>query len=68
MAIDRNDAALCALEDDQLLDGLCFAASDQVVTDLWSAGRHNVRGGRHVAREGIINNYRAAVADLLSNV
>ncbi|HAU22191.1 MAG TPA: formimidoylglutamate deiminase [Erythrobacter sp.] len=48
VAIDRNDPALFALSDEQLLDGLVFAAKDQVVSDLWSAGRHMVREGRHI--------------------
>ena len=65
VAIDRSHPALCALSDEQLLDGLCFAAPDSVVTDLWSAGRHMVRQGRHVARDRIIADYRRAVTDLL---
>ena len=64
LAIDSNHPALCVLPRDQVLDGLCFAAPDQVVTDLWSAGRHRVRGGLHLSREGIVKKYRAAVIDL----
>ena len=66
VALDGNHPALCALSDDQLLDGLCFAAADGVVTDLWSAGRHQVRGGRHVARDTVIAAYRRAVAELVA--
>ncbi len=65
MSIDRTHPTLCALRDDQLLDGLCFAAPDGLVCDLWSAGRHMVRQGRHIARDQIIPAYRTAVADLL---
>ncbi|SHE80152.1 formiminoglutamate deiminase [Ruegeria intermedia] len=68
VAIDRAHPTLCALRDHQLLDGLCFAAPDGLVTDLWSAGRHTVRAGRHVARDTIIPAYRRAIADLLSRV
>ncbi|UXX83055.1 formimidoylglutamate deiminase [Roseovarius pelagicus] len=66
VAIDGTDPALCALRSDQLLDGLCFAASDNVVTDLWSAGRHAVRDGRHIARDRIVADYRAAMASLMA--
>ncbi|WP_170764545.1 formimidoylglutamate deiminase [Ruegeria lacuscaerulensis] len=66
VAIDGQNPALCALRPDQLLDGLVFAAKDHVVTDLWSAGRHQVKGGRHVARDRIVTNYRKAMAGLLS--
>ena len=66
VAIDSTSPALCALTRPQLLDGLVFAAKDTVVTDLWSAGRHAVRGGRHIARERIIAEYMSAVKALLA--
>lgn len=65
-AIDSSAPALCALKSDQLLDGLVFAAKDTVVTDLWAAGRHNVKGGHHIARERIVKNYRKIIAELVS--
>ena len=64
-AIDLSNPALCALRNDQILDGLAFAASDAVVTDLWSAGRHQVRGGRHIARDHIVAGWRVAVQGLV---
>jgi formimidoylglutamate deiminase len=64
-AIDLSHPALCALRPGQILDGLAFAAPDAVVTDLWSAGRHQVRQGRHVAREEIIASYRQAIRGLV---
>lgn len=66
VAIDSRAPALCALKEGQLLDGLCFAASDNIVTDVWSAGRHVIREGRHGARDAIIANYKRAVAALLA--
>ncbi|SNZ20168.1 formimidoylglutamate deiminase [Cohaesibacter gelatinilyticus] len=66
VAIDSQDMALCALTPDQLLDGLTFAAGDNVIRDVWSAGRHMVRCGQHIAREAIMSNYRKAVTDLLA--
>ncbi len=65
VAIDSTSPALCTLTRAQLLDGLVFAAKDSVVTDLWSAGRHAVRGGRHIARERIVAEYQRAVKALL---
>ncbi|WP_284164323.1 formimidoylglutamate deiminase [Frigidibacter sp. SD6-1] len=66
VALDGDHPALCGLSGDQLLDGLVFAAPDNVVTDLWSAGRHQVRSGRHLARDAVVAGYRAAVAGLLA--
>lgn len=65
-AIDSQDPALCALRPDQLLDGLAFAAKDRVVTDLWSAGRHVVSGGRHRQRDEIVVGYRRAMEKLIA--
>ena len=64
-AIDLSHPTLCALKPDQILDGLAFAAPDTVVTDLWSAGRHRVKEGRHVLREQIIAGWRKAVKGLI---
>ena len=67
-AIDLSHPTLCALAPDQILDGLAFAAPDTVVTDLWSAGRHQVKEGRHVNREQIIAGWRKAVKGLIDAV
>ena len=66
VAIDSRSAALCALSRDNLLDGLVFAATDRVVTDVWSAGRHVVRGGHHIAREAVLTAYRTAMEKLVA--
>jgi formimidoylglutamate deiminase len=66
VAIDSTSPALCALEPNQLLDGLVFAAKDDVVTDVWSAGRHSVKEGQHIQRLHIVKNYRTAISQLLT--
>lgn len=68
VAIDSNHPALCALNEAQLLDGLVFAAPDGLVTDLWSAGRHAVRGGSHIARDRVIPAYRRTVKELVAGL
>jgi formiminoglutamate deiminase len=64
VAIDSNHLSLCGLREDQLLDGLVFAAGDGMVTDVWSAGRHQVKDGRHVARANISARYRKSIKEL----
>lgn len=66
VAIDSADPALCALQTHQLLDGLVFAAKDRVVTDVWSAGRHAVKDGRHVRRDQITAAYRSTIENLMA--
>ncbi len=67
-AIDSSTPALCALQTHQLLDGLVFAATDSVVTDVWSAGRHMVQNGRHVKREQIIAGYKSAMQSVMAQL
>ena len=67
VAVDSQSPTLCALAPEQLLDGLVFAAGETVVTDLWSAGRHMVRQGRHIRRDQLRTVYRSAVKALLDS-
>ncbi len=64
VAIDTTDACLCLLQDDQIFDGFIFAGSDRVITDVWSAGRHQVQNGRHIARDEIVSRFRQSLSEL----
>ena len=44
-----------------MLDRWIFSGGLETVSDLWSAGRHSVREGRHVARDSISARYHAAL-------
>lgn len=68
VAIDSNRPSLCTLRDDQILDGLCFAAEDKIVTDLWSAGRHMVKNGQHLHRDSVITTYKTEIKSLLEKI
>ncbi|MBL3564471.1 formimidoylglutamate deiminase [Rhodovulum sulfidophilum] len=49
---------------DLLLDTWIFARDDRAVSDVWAAGRHVVRGGRHIRRDEIVAGYAAAMRRL----
>jgi formimidoylglutamate deiminase len=68
VALDGDALALAGLEGDSLLDGWFFAGDDSVVCDVWSAGRHMVRNGRHIHRDRIEARYRKAIADLRADL
>ena len=68
VAIDCNHPSLCALQPDQFIDGWVFASAGDVVTDVWSAGRHCVKGGQHIAREPILQCYRASMKNLVARL
>jgi len=63
VAIDSGPFS--ALSGDAALDAWIFSSGNIAVTDLWSAGRHSVRQGRHVARDAIAARYRKALAAIM---
>ncbi len=64
LALDTGDLRLEGMQGDSLLDAFLFAGRDGLVTDLWSAGRHIVQGGRHIAREATESRFRATMRKL----
>ncbi|MEZ5649544.1 MAG: formimidoylglutamate deiminase [Burkholderiaceae bacterium] len=64
VALDTRAIELDGLRDDGLLDAWVFTAGEGLVRDVWCAGRHVVRDGRHVARERIVARYRAVMREL----
>jgi len=64
MVLDGDHVDLAGREGDTLLDSYIFAGDDRMVREVWSAGRHMVRDGAHVAREAITAAYRRAMANL----
>lgn len=63
-ALDTGHPDLEGLSGDTILDAFAFAGDSGMVSDVWSAGRHVVQGGRHVARDAVVQAYRAAVRPL----
>jgi formimidoylglutamate deiminase len=49
---------------DAVIDSFIFGRGEGMVSDVWSAGRHVVRGGRHVAHDAIEAAYRGAMLEL----
>jgi formimidoylglutamate deiminase len=64
MTLDGGHVDLEGREGDTILDAWIFAGDDRMVRNVWSAGRHMVCDGRHVARDAIEAGYRAALQDL----
>lgn len=64
LALDMGSVDLEGRSGDAVLDAWIFAGDDRMVTEVWSAGRHMVTGGRHLARDAITRRYRAVLARL----
>jgi formiminoglutamate deiminase len=66
VALDSDDAAICARRDDSILDSWIYASRTNPVREVWRGGRQVVAQGRHVARPGIVARYRKILGGLLS--
>ena len=64
LALDMTSTDLDGRQRDAILDTWIFAGDDRMVTEVWSAGRQIVTGGRHKAREVITSRYRRTMARL----
>lgn len=65
VALDLDPAGFAPLADAAALDAWIFSAGNAAVSDLWSAGRHRVKGGRHVARDAVAARYRDCLTSVL---
>ncbi|MEM9845750.1 MAG: formimidoylglutamate deiminase, partial [Pseudomonadota bacterium] len=65
MAIRTDTPGLCARHGDAWLDSLVFGGhGEQHVVDVWSAGRHVVQQGQHIARDRIALAFMDIMKDL----
>ena len=64
MALNGEAVNLIGRHGDTILDCYMFAGDDRMVGDVWSAGRHMVKGGRHIKREAIVSAYARTMREL----
>tara|TARA_R110000868_G_scaffold411064_2_gene701645 strand:+ start:42226 stop:43590 length:1365 start_codon:yes stop_codon:yes gene_type:complete len=68
MALDGTAVDLIGRTGDTILDTYIFAGDDRMVRDVWSAGRHVVTEGRHIAHDTITGRYRKVMEQLKASV
>jgi formimidoylglutamate deiminase len=64
LVLDLSAVDLEGRKADAILDAWIFANGAGAVAEVWSAGRHVVQGGRHVARAAVERRYRQTMARL----
>jgi formimidoylglutamate deiminase len=65
LGINAQNEFLCGRRGDSALDTLIFGGRGRdCVSDVWSAGRHVVREGRHVAQAMIAQRFCAVMDEL----
>lgn len=68
LALDGEHPDLEGRSGDTILDTYIFAGDERMVHDVWSAGRHCVTQGQHIARQAIVNQYRGVMRSLGENL
>lgn len=64
VTLNATHPALFARSGDEILDAAIFAASSNPVDCVYRRGRRIVSGGRHVARDAVVADYRRALKAL----
>ena len=64
LALEAKSLALDGLQGDTILDAWIIAGDDRLVRDVWSAGRHIVQGGAHIARDAVAARFRSVLIRL----
>jgi len=64
IGLDPAHVNLAGRQGDRVLDSFIFAHDGRMIRDVWSAGRHMVREGRHIDRDAITRAYARAMAPL----
>ncbi len=68
VALDGDAPDLIGKQGDSLLDSFIFSGSTNMITDVWSAGRHMVRGGAHIRRDNITARYKKTMLALTQRI
>lgn len=63
-AVTLDNPVMAGRHGDEALDSLIFAGGDGLICDVWSAGRHMVRDGKHIDRDRIIGDYISCINQL----
>ncbi|MFT6033165.1 MAG: formimidoylglutamate deiminase [Arenicella sp.] len=53
VALNDEHYSIAGLSNDTVLDTWIFACGDDIVSDVWAAGRHMVKDGQHIRRDDI---------------
>ena len=64
MVLDEDSFDLAFVEEDKIIDKFVFVSGTKLVTDVWSAGRHVVKEGKHINRDQIIKHYNKTISNL----
>ena len=68
LTLDSEALNFWCCDEEDFLDRWIFSGDDQLVCEVWSAGRKMVVNGRHVYRDKIESHYRTYIKDIRNNI
>ncbi len=68
VALSADQVNLLGQTGDGILDAFIFAGNDGYISDVWSAGRHRVKNGRHIKHAAIKAAYATTLQRLKSQL
>ena len=69
VALEDDNEFLCNRKGDTVLDSLIFGGGGaDCVRDVWSAGRHVVKNGRHFQRDAILTRFKQVMHQLETDI
>jgi len=68
IALETDNKYLCNRKGDRLLDSVIFGGGATAIREVWSAGRHVVRDGRHFARDAVEERFKATLRRLETEI
>lgn len=68
VSLDAGNPNLAGRSGDALLDSFIFAGGNDLVSDVWAAGRYCVHEGNHMARGHIIQRYLDTIKSLSNSL
>ena len=64
VALDDTHYSIAELKGDAILDAWIFACDDAIVSEVWAAGRHVVKNGRHKNHDSIASEFTKTITKL----
>ena len=65
LVLDEESIELTGLSGDTVLDAFVFTGDSRMVSEVWSAGRHVVKDGKHINHHEIQTNFKKVLSHLL---
>lgn len=64
ISVSLENPVMIGRKEDTMLDSFVFAGNDGLIQDVWAAGRHVVKSGKHLDHDRIVSDYLGCITRL----